>query len=153
MNIIYREANKDDIPSCVNAFSFILEDIQDFSENDLTLCDYNIKLFRDLLTESISCGVCPIIAEHEGRKVGWNLIIKLSGFIFKYETANAFGTYVLKEYRGNGIATKMSEIGFKKLKENGISKVFGKTFAENPGCQTHYETLGLSKELILCKIL
>lgn len=154
MNIIYREATKDDIPSCVNAFSFILDDIQEFSQNDLTYSDYNIKLFRELLTESIfTYDVCPIIAEHDGRKIGWNLIIKLAGFELIYETANAFGTYVLNEYRGKGIATKMTEIGFERLKEKGINRVFGKTFIENPGCKTHYKNLGFTEEKILCKIL
>ncbi len=148
--LTFREANEDDISSCCNAFYFLLEETKDLLNQDLTFSEYNVKLFKVILWESIrTYNICPIIAEYQGLKVGWCLLVKTHGFNVKYDSAQAMGSYVEKEFRGNGIATMMLEKAFEILRNKNIKKIFGKFVGEKEA----NSNLQLNDFIIKCKTL
>ncbi len=67
-----READHNDELSCVNAFISMIEETENSPNQDLTLTETNVSLFRVMLRESIRVfNVCPIIAEIDQKRVGW----------------------------------------------------------------------------------
>jgi L-amino acid N-acyltransferase YncA len=153
-NIIIRELQDTEVPSIVNAFSDYLEEIESIPEQELTFCQTNVSLFRALVRESMEVyGIHPLVAVMGDKKIGFNFWIKMSGFETKVEIAHALGTYVRQEFRGLGIASKLSLASFEYLKEKGIQKVYGKVFSERESSNKYTNDLGFNKEPILCKIL
>jgi L-amino acid N-acyltransferase YncA len=153
-NIIIRELQDTEVPAIVNAFSDYLEEIEDIQEQELTFCQTNVSLFRALVRESMEVyGIHPLVAVIGDKKIGFNFWIKMSGFETKVEIAHALGTYVRQEFRGLGIAKKLSLASFEYLKEKGIQKVYGKVFSERESSDKYTNDLGFDKQIILCKTL
>lgn len=153
-SIIIRELQDTEVPSIVNAFSDYLEEIESISEQELTFCQTNVSLFRALVRESMEVyGIHPLVAVIGDRKIGFNFWIKMSGFETKVEIAHALGTYVRSEFRGLGIAKKLSLASFEYLKDKGVQKVYGKVFKERETSDKYTNDLGFDKETILCKTL
>ena len=153
-NIIIRELQDTEVPSIVNAFSDYLEEIENIQEQELTFCQTNVSLFRALVRESMEVyGVHPLVAVIGDKKIGFNFWIKMSGFETKIEMAHALGTYVRQEFRGLGIAKKLSLASFEYLKEKGIQKIYGKVFEERATSDKYTNDLGFDKQTILCKTL
>ncbi len=153
-NITIRESTIDDVQSIVNAFSDYLEEIQNIPEQELTFSNYNVRLFRLMVIESIqSFGICPLVAEHQGKKVGFNFWIKLSGFETKKTQAHALGTYIKPDFRGMGLATRLSHQSFTYLKEKGVDEVYGKVFKERESSNKYTKELRFNKSEILWKKL
>lgn len=147
----------DDVESCVNAFSLILDEIQDFPENDLIYSENNVALFRKLITESIKLGYPPIITNviinNEISSIGFCLIIKLFGFESKYQSAQALGSYVYQKHRSLGLSRLMLEAGFELYKQLGIQKIYGKTFESRAKSNEVITNLDLERVTVLCKNL
>lgn len=153
-NIIIRELQAEEIPSVVNAFSDYLEEIESIQEQELTFCQTNVSLFRALVRESMEVyGIHPLIAVIGDKKIGFNFWIKISGFETKVEIAHALGTYVRPEFRGLGIASKLSLVSFEYLKDKGVNKIYGKVFKERSTSDKYTNDLGFNKEAMLCKTL
>lgn len=152
-SIIIREGTAEDITSCVNAFSLMLDEIESFPENDLINSGYNVALFRDLLRISISNGYCPIIAESEGSLVGVSFFMKFFGFETKDVIVQALGTYVYPKYRHNGLSKKLIEFGFNLYKSKGVDKVLGKVFESRNNANTVIKDLKLEEITVLCRTL
>lgn len=150
---IIREALESDVVACSNAFSLMLEEIQDFPENDLTFSASNVSLFTSLVAESIKLGFPPIVAEVNGATAGFCLIIKLFGFETKEQSAQALGSYVYEKYRKLGLSRQMLEFAFSSFKEKGIHKIYGKVFESRPSSSQVITNLGLTEVTVLCKTL
>lgn len=152
--ITIRELQDVEVPSIVNAFSDYLEEIENIQEQELTFCQTNVSLFRALVRESMEVyGIHPLVAVIGDKKIGFNFWIKMSGFETKIEMAHALGTYVRQEFRGLGIAKKLSLASFEYLKNKGIQKVYGKVFEERSTSDKYTNDLGFDKQTILCKTL
>lgn len=153
-NVTIRESSIDDVQSIVNAFSDYLEEIKDIPEQELTFSNYNVRLFRLMLIESIqSFGICPAIAEYQNKKVGFNFWLQLSGFETKKTQAHALGTFIRPEFRKLGLATKLSQFSFAYLKEKGIEGVYGKVFKDRESSNKYTKDLGFNALEILWKQL
>ena len=153
-SIIIRASSQEDVSFIVNCFSEYLEEIEDIEEQELTFSDYNVKLFRLMLQESVNFfDVWPAVVEVNGKKVGCNFWIKCGGFETKKNMINAFGTFVLKDFRSLGLATKLSEFSFKYLKEKGMDVIYGKVFSSRETSSKYTKDLGFDKQEILCKTL
>lgn len=131
-NFIIRKATMDDVVACVNSFSLLLLEIEDFPENDLISCQDNVSLFNKLVIQSINEGFPPIVSyDINGKFAGCSLIIKLFGFITKESMAQALGSYVYPEYRSQGLSTKMLEYGFEVYESLGVKKILGKVLNQS----------------------
>lgn len=152
-SINIRAATLEDKYPCVNAFSFLLEEIESFPENDLIYSEHNIMLFSSLLETSIKLGFPPIIAEENGQLVGVSFFMKFFGFETKDNIAQALGTYVYPNFRKQGLSKKLIEYGFDLYKSKGINKVLGKVFESREKSNQVIKDLGLTEIKVLCRTL
>jgi hypothetical protein len=153
-NIIIRTSSNEDVSFIVNCFSSYLEQIEDIEEQELTFSDYNVKLFRLMLIESINIfDIYPAIAEINGKKVGCNFWVKLSSFETKKKIVHALGTFVLNDFRNLGLATRLSEFSFDYLKSKEVEIIYGKVFSSRSTSSKYTKDLGFDKQEILCKML
>lgn len=152
-SINIREGTLSDLIPCVNAFSLMLDEIENFPENDLINSGYNVVLFRNLLETSIKFGFPPIIAEVDGSLVGASFFMKLFGFETKTVIVQALGTYVYPKYRHNGLSKQLIEFGFNLYKSKGVDKVLGKVFESRNNANTVIKDLKLEEITVLCRTL
>lgn len=149
---LIRPANTEDINACVSAFSMLLDEISDLSENDLQNSHSNVLLFSNLLGMSITQGIPPIVATHEGNQVGFFLCLKMFGFETKINLIHAIGSYVYPSHRGSGLSQAMCEYGFDLYKSLGVDKIFGKVL-DSEKSKVVNERLGLEQVSVSCKRL
>jgi hypothetical protein len=153
-DIVIREADLSDVSSIVNAFSDYLEEIKDNPEQELTFSNYNVRLFRMMLIESISNhDICPVIALIGSKKIGFNFWIKISSFELKEEIVHALGTFIREDYRGLGLVNILANRSFEYLKSKGVKKVYGKVFKNRTSSSKLVNSLELERIEILCKTL
>lgn len=154
-NITFRPAEEKDIHACANAFIFLLQEIEHFPDCQLTLSEYNVRLFSILVLDSIKrFGIAPIIAEINGEAIGFHLTIKILGFETKLNQVNAIGSYVLPNYRHRGISTKMANFAFEYLKSKGVQILYASPpFKERESSPKLYVDLGVEEIKMICKRL
>lgn len=149
---LIRPATIEDVHACVNAFSLLLDEIEDFSENDLQNSQDNVRLFYELLNLSIRDGVEPIIATLDGNQVGFFLCLKMFGFQTKINIIHAIGSYVYPSHRKKGLSERMCQFGFEHYKSLGVNKIFGKVLDNQKSKEVNLR-LGLEQINISCKTL
>lgn len=149
---LIRPANAEDINACVSAFSMLLDEISDLSENDLQNSHSNVLLFSNLLGMSITQGIPPIVATQDGNQVGFFLCIKMFGFETKTNLIQAIGSYVYPRYRNEGLSEAMCAYGFEFYKSLGVDKIFGKVLNTSKAEEVN-KRLGLEQVSVSCKRL
>jgi ribosomal protein S18 acetylase RimI-like enzyme len=111
--------------------------IADAILDEMTL-DVYVEKWRDILVEDKFCR--PLVAEAADER-------KVIGYIFmgknrseEHFEAEIYSIYLLKEYQGQGIGTKLFLKAIQVLKDQGISSVLLYVLASNMGSRKFYES-------------
>jgi ribosomal protein S18 acetylase RimI-like enzyme len=85
-----------------------------------------------------------LLAAMDGCPLGFQSIARWAGYTPSFEHVAEMGTFVLPEYRGQGIGRALSEATLAFGREQGYEKLVIYVRATNQGAQAFYRKLGFS---------
>jgi GNAT superfamily N-acetyltransferase len=129
--MIIRPATTDDMLDLVPLFWDMLKELDQYGHDMLPTANNAWMFCRDVLEPGLVDGTV-IVAEEKGQVLGalfWTL--SDSGYETRHKAAVGYGTYVKPDWRGQGLATQMRQIGICRLKQLGVEKLYGTVLTGN----------------------
>jgi ribosomal protein S18 acetylase RimI-like enzyme len=100
---------------------------------------------------SLSAHEGIFLAEAEGRIVGFQSLDLWARYTDSFDHVGVLGTFVLPEWRGQGIGRRLAEHTFDFARANGYEKVVIYVRAGNTGAQAFYRSLGFVAKGVLAR--
>ena len=92
-----------------------------------------------------------LLAEVEGRVVGFQSLDLWARYADSFDHVGVLGTFVLPEWRGQGIGRRLAEHTLEFARANGYEKIVIYVRAGNTGAQAFYRSLGFEPRGVLVR--
>lgn len=152
-DIKYRDLKELEQSVIVEFYSKLLNETQQEHEQEILPTDENLKKFEFLIGKSYENGIPSFCCEIPNKIIAVTAIVYSDFFDTKKETVYSYGTYVDPSFRRKGIAVKLINYSFERLKTLGVECVYGKFFTSRQSSEKTIKELGLKSSMVLCKFL
>jgi GNAT superfamily N-acetyltransferase len=130
--MIIRPATTDDGSDLILLFWKMLEELDQFGHDMLPTADNAWRFCTEVLAPGLVDKTVIVADAGEPELAGalfWTL--SDSGYETRYKAAVGYGTYVKPDWRGQGLATQMRQIGICRLKQLGVERLYGTVLMGN----------------------